>query len=116
MPSPLESREDFAGLIVVHTTDSTPGGQRNRPLLLPTAVGVLLSAVERVLGARAQDEGWLAGGFARFRCGDCGLDRLVPSSCKGRALCASCGGRRMAEPTAHLVDHVFQTCPCDSGF
>ena len=25
--------------------------------------------------------GWLAGGFARFRCGDCGLDRLVPFSC-----------------------------------
>jgi hypothetical protein len=22
--------------------------------------------------------GWLAGGFARFRCGACGLDRLVP--------------------------------------
>src|SRR5438093_5208073 len=35
--------------------------------------------------------GWLAGGFARFRCGDCGLDRLVPFSCKTRALCPSCG-------------------------
>ena len=55
--------------------------------------------------------GWLAGGFARFRCGDCGLDRLVPFSCKGRALCASCGGRRMAERTAHLVDHVFPDVP-----
>src|SRR4051812_9794379 len=31
--------------------------------------------------------GWLAGGFARFRCGDCGHDRLVPFWCKGRALC-----------------------------
>jgi ribosomal protein S27E len=37
--------------------------------------------------------GCLAGGFARFRCGDCGLDRLVPFSCMARALCASCGGR-----------------------
>lgn len=41
--------------------------------------------------------GWLAGGFARFHCGDCGLDRLIPFSCKGRALCPSCGGRRIAE-------------------
>jgi Putative transposase/Transposase zinc-binding domain len=55
--------------------------------------------------------GCLAGGFARFRCGDCGLDRLVPFSCKARACCASCGGRRMAERAAHLVDHVFPTVP-----
>ena len=47
--------------------------------------------------------GWLAGGFARFRCGGCGLDRIVPFSCKSRALCPSCGGRRMAELAAHLV-------------
>jgi hypothetical protein len=51
--------------------------------------------------------GSLAGGFARFRCDDCGFDRLVPFSCKGRALCPSCGGRRMAERAAHLLDHVF---------
>jgi hypothetical protein len=25
--------------------------------------------------------GWLAGGFARFRCDGCGRDRLVPFSC-----------------------------------
>ena len=53
----------------------------------------------------------LAGGFARFRCDDCGLDRLVPFSCKGRAACASCAGRRMAERAAHLVDHVFPAVP-----
>ena len=41
--------------------------------------------------------GWLAGGFARFRCEACGLDRLVAFSCKGRGFCPSCGGRRMAE-------------------
>ena len=51
--------------------------------------------------------GWLAGGFARFRCGACGLNRLVAFSCKGRGFCPSCGGRRMAERAAHLVDHVF---------
>ena len=51
--------------------------------------------------------GFLAGGFARFRCARCRLDRLVPFSCKSRAVCPSCGGRRMAERAAHLVDHVF---------
>ncbi|OFW24881.1 MAG: hypothetical protein A3G21_02535 [Acidobacteria bacterium RIFCSPLOWO2_12_FULL_66_21] len=55
--------------------------------------------------------GWLAGGFARLRCRDCGLDRLIPFSCKGRALCPSCGGRRMAERAAHLVDQVFPDVP-----
>jgi len=46
--------------------------------------------------------GSLAGGFARFRCDECGLDRLVPFSCKARAMCPSCGGRRMTERAAHL--------------
>ena len=55
--------------------------------------------------------GSLAGGFARFRCDGCGLDRLVPFSCKGRAVCPSCGGRRLAERAAHLVDHVFPPVP-----
>ncbi|MGE0445040.1 MAG: transposase [Vicinamibacterales bacterium] len=55
--------------------------------------------------------GWLAGGFARFRCGGCGTDRLVAFSCKGRGFCASCGGRRMTERAAHLVDRVFPDVP-----
>ena len=55
--------------------------------------------------------GSLAGGFARFQCGTCGLDRLVAFSCKGRGICPSCGGRRMAERAAHLVDHVFPDVP-----
>jgi hypothetical protein len=55
--------------------------------------------------------GFLAGGFARFHCGRCGADRLVPFSCKGRAVCPSCGGRRMAERAAHLVDDVFPVVP-----
>jgi hypothetical protein len=40
--------------------------------------------------------GVLAHGFARIRCGDCGFERLLPFSCKGRGFCPSCGGRRMA--------------------
>ncbi len=55
--------------------------------------------------------GFLAGGFARFRYGDCGRGRLVALSCKGRAVCPSCGGRRMAERAAHLVDHVVPDVP-----
>ena len=31
--------------------------------------------------------GVLAHGFARVRCGDCAFERLVPFSCKGRAIC-----------------------------
>ena len=41
----------------------------------------------------------------------CGLDRLVPFSCRGRGFCPSCGGRRMAERAAHLVDRVFPAVP-----
>jgi hypothetical protein len=53
------------------------------------------------------DCGILARGFLRVHCGACGLDRLVPHSCKGRSFCPSCGGRRMADTAAHLVDRVF---------
>lgn len=55
--------------------------------------------------------GCLASGFARFHCDACVLDRLVPFSCKGRGFCPSCGGRRMAERAAHLIDHVFSDVP-----
>jgi hypothetical protein len=55
--------------------------------------------------------GAFGAGFARFRCAGCGFDRLVPFSCKSRALCPSCGGRRMTERAAHLVDHVFPRVP-----
>ena len=51
--------------------------------------------------------GVLTHGFARVRRGDCAFERLVPFSCKGRGFCPSCGGRRMAERAAHLVDHVL---------
>jgi hypothetical protein len=55
--------------------------------------------------------GWLAGGFARFRCTACGRDRLVGFSCKGRGFCPGCGGRRMAERAAHLTDRVWPDVP-----
>lgn len=55
--------------------------------------------------------GILAYGFVRVRCDDCGNDRVVAFACKGRAFCPSCGGRRMADTAAHLVDRVIPVVP-----
>jgi len=55
--------------------------------------------------------GILAHGFVRVHCDDCGLDRVVAFSCKGRGFCPSCGGRRMADTAAHLVDRVLPQVP-----
>jgi hypothetical protein len=55
--------------------------------------------------------GILAHGFLRVRCDACGCDRLVAFSCKGRGFCPSCGGRRMADTAAHLVDRVLPRVP-----
>jgi hypothetical protein len=44
-------------------------------------------------------------------CFSCGRDELIAFSCKGRGFCPSCGGRRMAESAAHLVDHVLPDVP-----
>ncbi len=55
--------------------------------------------------------GVLAHGFARLRCADCAVERLVPFSCKGRGFCPSCGGRRMTERAARIVDEVLPRVP-----
>lgn len=55
--------------------------------------------------------GILAHGFARVRCTDCGHDRLLAFSCKGRRVCPSCNARRMAEVAAHLTDEVIPHLP-----
>ena len=55
--------------------------------------------------------GIFAYGFVRVYCDDCRADRLVPFSCKGRGFCSSCGGRRMADTAAHLVDRVLPRVP-----
>jgi hypothetical protein len=55
--------------------------------------------------------GVLAHGFARFRCTGYGTDRLVAFSYKGRGFCPSCGGRRITERAAHLIDHVLPRAP-----
>ena len=53
----------------------------------------------------------LAHGFLRVHCDACGHDRLVAFSCKGRGFCPSCGGRRMADTAAQLVDRVLPEVP-----
>jgi hypothetical protein len=55
--------------------------------------------------------GVFAHGFTRCHCGTCGHDVLVAFSCKSRALCPSCAGRRMANTGAHLVDRVLPDMP-----
>ena len=55
--------------------------------------------------------GVLAHGFLRLHCDDCGHDRLLAFSCKRRGFCPSCGGRRMADAAAHLVDSVLPEVP-----
>ena len=44
--------------------------------------------------------------LSRARCTSCGQDFVVAFSCKGRGVCPSCNGRRMAQAAAHLVDRV----------
>ena len=46
-------------------------------------------------------------GFLRIQCGDCKSEKFVAFSCKKRGFCSSCGGRRMNETAAHLIDRVF---------
>jgi hypothetical protein len=66
--------------------------------------------VERELRAYLEC-GLLQFGFVRVRCESCGHGRLVAFSCKGRAFCPSCLGRRMADTAAHLVDRVLPAVP-----
>ena len=55
--------------------------------------------------------GDLGRGFLRTRCMDCARERLVPYSCKGRAVCPSCTAKRSAAQTAHLIDAVLPDVP-----
>jgi hypothetical protein len=55
--------------------------------------------------------GILDHGFLRVRCERCGETTVVAFSCKGRGFCPSCGGRRMTELAAHLVERVLPHVP-----
>ena len=51
--------------------------------------------------------GALNRGFAHLKCEGCGKSRLVAFSCRGRGFCPSCFGRRMAQTSLNLLDHVL---------
>ncbi len=57
------------------------------------------------------DCGILGRGFAHLYCESCGEHHVVAFSCKARAVCPSCLGRRMSEGAANLVDHVLPDVP-----
>jgi hypothetical protein len=57
------------------------------------------------------DCGILAKGFVRVACQECKKEHVVAFSCKNRGWCPSCGGRRMNERAAFLVDYVFPRAP-----
>ncbi|MBA3564841.1 MAG: transposase zinc-binding domain-containing protein [Gammaproteobacteria bacterium] len=46
-----------------------------------------------------------------MRCESCHAEKLVAFSCKRRGFCPSCGGRRMAETAALLIDEVLPRQP-----
>ena len=54
---------------------------------------------------------FLANGFARARCAQCGHDSLIAWSCKGRGVCPACNTRRMVETAAHLADQWALSVP-----
>jgi hypothetical protein len=55
--------------------------------------------------------GILAYGFLRLGCDTCPQETLLAFSCKRRAFCPSCAGRRMAQTAAHLVEGVMPWVP-----
>jgi hypothetical protein len=60
---------------------------------------------------RYVDCGILARGFVRVRCGECGTDELVAFSCKGKAVCPSCAGRRMNDLALRLCEQILPVAP-----
>lgn len=71
-----------------------------------TVPGFVRRAVERNLVC-----GDPRSGFIHMRCPDCGLERALPFSCKGRGLCPSCGARRSHDVAHHLVERVLPDVP-----
>jgi len=100
---PRHPEESVLYGVVAGHIESFLARQRERGRVVPRFV-------ERELRAFL-DCGVLARGFLRIHCDACRMDRLVPFSCKCRGFCPSCGGRRMADTAAHLVDRVFPEVP-----
>jgi len=89
-----------------HARQPAPGGARERLYTRRRPEESVLYGV-----VQAELEGFLAHGFVRVRCEACASERVVAFACKGRGFCPSCGGRRMADTAAHLVDRVLPEVP-----
>jgi Putative transposase/Transposase zinc-binding domain len=89
--------------VVAEELETFLGAQRERGHEIP-------GFVEREFRAFL-DCGVLARGLVRVHCDSCGLDRVIGFSCKRRGWCPSCGGRRMSDTAAHLVDRVLPDVP-----
>jgi hypothetical protein len=100
---PRHAEQSFLYGVVAEHLETFLARQRQRDRIVPRFV-------ERELRAFL-DCGIHAHGFLRVHCDACGRDRVVPFSCKGRGFCCSCGGRRMADTAAHLVDRVLPEVP-----
>jgi hypothetical protein len=55
--------------------------------------------------------GQIERGFTHIRCTTCDARQLVPFTCKSRALCPTCCGRRMNQTALHLVESVIPRVP-----
>lgn len=66
--------------------------------------------IEKVIH-RFLECGDLHNGFARVRCGECGLEFLVAFSCKGRHFCPSCHQKRVVEFGEFLCTSVLARVP-----
>ena len=55
--------------------------------------------------------GELAAGFTRLQCPDCGHERLLAFTCKGRHLCPACHQRRTRTIGAWIADSVCHEVP-----
>jgi len=101
---------------LARSSESDPTGYGLPESALPHAMHALRGGpgVERDFRGYLEC-GILAHGFARARCEDCGHERLIPFSCKGRGICPSCNARHMREVAAHLTDHVLPHVPTRRG-
>jgi hypothetical protein len=91
------------GLVREHLASLLESARESYASPLPTYVEDAFHAYLRC--------GIFAHGFARLHCDTCNEDRLLAFSCKGRGMCPSCAGRRMANTAAHLVDRVLPHVP-----
>jgi hypothetical protein len=100
---PRRPEESILYQVVAENIESFLARQKERDRIVPLFVENDLRSF--------LDCGILERGFVRVHCDTCGKDLAVAYSCKSRSFCPSCGGRRMAETAAHLVDHVFPEVP-----